>query len=202
VIPVGTRAVRPRRAFDIWQIIYIDLMTNVMIFFIILWAIQTRQSKPGISDNVGTETVKMVNLPGDVLFNSGQSKLSKDGESVLGKLFQDGAGTVLNFDTGPLSSRLLVIHGHTDADGDKDQNLELGYQRALSAYKEIKKYGPELVNHVVICTHADNSPAQEVPAFTGSLSQVEMSAVAAAKSKNRRIAIEDKVVSRPKEKSP
>jgi len=199
MIPVGTRAARPRRAFDIWQIIYIDLMTNVMIFFIILWAIQTRQSKPGISDTTGTQTVKMVNLPGDVLFASGASTLSKDGSGVLQKLFQDETGTVLNFDTGPLTSRLLVIHGHTDGDGEKEQNLELGYQRALSAYKEIKKYGPELVNHVVICTHADNSPAQEVPPFTGLLSPAEMQAVSAAKAKNRRIAIEDQVVSRPKE---
>lgn len=202
MIPVGTRAIRPRRGFDTWQIIYIDLMTNVMIFFVILWAIQTRQSKPGVSDTTGTQTVKMVNLPGDVLFPSGSSNLSKDGQGVLGKLFKDDTGTVLNFDTGPLSSRLLVIHGHTDSDGEKDQNLELGYQRALSAYKEIRKYGPELSDHVVICTHANNSPAQEVPPFSGTLSAAEQAQVSAAKAKNRRIAIEDKVVSRPKETAP
>ena len=95
MIRVGTRRERPRRAFDIWQIIYIDLMTNVMIFFIILWAIQTRQSKPGVSDTTGTQTVKMVNLPGDVLFPSGSARLSKDGQGVLGKLFKDDTGTVL-----------------------------------------------------------------------------------------------------------
>jgi outer membrane protein OmpA-like peptidoglycan-associated protein len=132
----------------------------------------------------------------------GSSKLSKDGQSVLGKLFKDDTGTVLNFDTGPLSSRQLVIHGHTDADGELDQNLELGYQRALSAYQEIKKYGPELPEHVVICTHASNTPAQEVPGFSGTLSPAEQAQVAAAKAQNRRIAIEDKVVSRPRDRAP
>jgi outer membrane protein OmpA-like peptidoglycan-associated protein len=199
MIPVGTRAPRQRRAFDSWQIIYIDLMTNVMIFFVILWAIQTRASKAGVSDSVGTQTVKMVNLPGDVLFPSGAATLTRDGQHVLGKLFADDTGTVLNFDTGPLTSRLLVIHGHTDGDGDKEQNLDLGYRRAMSAYHEIKKYGATLPDHVVICTHADNSPAQEVPPFTGLLSPSEQASVSQAKSKNRRIAIEDKVVSRPKE---
>ena len=65
---------RLRRAFDIWQIVYIDLMTNVMIFFVVLWAVQSRPTKSGISDNIGTETVKMVSLPGDVLFSSGKSE--------------------------------------------------------------------------------------------------------------------------------
>ena len=54
---------RQRRAFDVWQIVYIDLMTNVMIFFVVLWAVQSGPKKSGISDTVGTETVKMVDLP-------------------------------------------------------------------------------------------------------------------------------------------
>src|SRR5262245_16975348 len=134
MMQLGTRSRPSRRAFDTWQIIYIDLMTNVMIFFVILWAIQNRNQAKGISDTVGTETVKMVNLPGDVLFPSGASDLSKDGQQVIYKLFSDETHTVLNFDSGPLSKRLLVVHGHTDSDGDKDQNLELGYRRALTAY--------------------------------------------------------------------
>jgi hypothetical protein len=54
---------------------------------------------------------------------------------------------------------------------------------------------------VVICSHADNSPAQEVPEFAGLLSEAEQSAIREAKSKNRRITIEDKLVSRVKEAS-
>ena len=200
--PLGARAPRTRKSFDSWQIIYIDLMTNIMIFFVILWAIQNRTNKPGVSDTVGTQTVKMVNLPGDVLFPPGRSELSHEGQSVLTKLFADETGTVLNFDSGPLTRRELVIHGHTDNDGEKEANLELGHLRALNAYREIKKHGELLADHVVICTHADNTPAQEVPGFGGTLSATEQAAVRAAKARNRRITIEDKVVARAKEGGP
>jgi flagellar motor protein MotB len=190
-----------RRGFDTWQIIYIDLMTNVMIFFIILWAVSQRQEAKGISDTIGTETVKLVTLPGDVLFPPGRDELSAEGREVMTKLFADPTGTVLNFDTGGLVKRLLIIHGHTDSDGLKNSNLDLGYQRALAAYREIQKHGAEAADHVVICSHADNSPAQEVPEFGGPLSEAEQSAVREAKAKNRRITIEDKLVSRVKEAS-
>ncbi len=193
------REPRLRRSFEIWQIVYIDLMTNVMIFFVVLWAVQSRPNKSGISDTIGTETVKMVSLPGDVLFSSGKSELSEAGHEVIAKLFSDDSHTVLNFDVGPLAKRMLVIHGHTDNEGLKEKNLDLGYQRALAAYREILKYGSDLPDHVVICTHADNSPAQEVPAFGGTLSPAEEIAVKEAKAKNRRITIEDKLVSRGKE---
>jgi flagellar motor protein MotB len=198
---IRMRGSRQRRAFDIWQIVYIDLMTNVMIFFVVLWAVQSRPNKGGISDTIGTETVKMVNLPGDVLFASGKAELSDGGRAVFSKLFSDSK-SVLSFDMGSLTRRLLVIHGHTDNEGLKDKNLDLGYQRALSAYHEIRKYGGELADHVVICTHADNSPAEEVPVFGGTLSPAEQAAVKEAKSKNRRITIEDKLVSRARESAP
>jgi flagellar motor protein MotB len=192
-------APRPaRRAFEIWQIIYIDLMTNIMIFFVVLWAIQQRPKKAGISDSIGTETVKMVDLPGDVLFPPGKSELGPEGVKVLERLFGHDSRAVLDFDTGPLTKRVLVIHGHTDGDGVKDENFELGYRRALSAYRDIRRYGSELPDHVLICTHADNTPAQEVPAFTGVLTPPELAAVKEAKAKNRRITIEDKVLSRVK----
>jgi flagellar motor protein MotB len=193
---------RQRKAFDVWQIVYIDLMTNVMIFFVVLWAVQSAPKKSGISDTFGTETVKMVNLPGDVLFPVGKSDLSDNGRDVFQKLFKDGEGTVLNFDTGGLTKRMLVIHGHTDNDGKKEKNIQLGFDRALATYKEIAKYGGGLADHVVICTHADNSPAQDVPAFSGTMSKAEENAINDAKAKNRRIVIEDKLVSRSLEKLP
>jgi len=192
-----------RRAFEIWQIIYIDLMTNIMIFFVVLWAIQARPKKTGAAPQeafAGTETVKMVNLPGDVLFAPGKSELAPDGQRVLQRLFDDETHMVLNFDAGALAKRVLVIHGHTDADGVKDENLDLGYKRALAAYRDIKKYGGELADHVVICTHADNTPSVEVPAFTGTLSDAEKQAMREAKAKNRRITIEDKIFARGKAK--
>jgi flagellar motor protein MotB len=196
------RGTGQRKSFEVWQIVYIDLMTNVMIFFVVLWAVQSAPKKTGISDTFGTETVKMVNLPGDVLFQVGKSDLSDNGKQVFAKLFQDGEGTVLNFDTGGLTKRMLVIHGHTDNDGKKEKNIQLGFDRALSTYKEIAKYGGAVPDHVVICTHADNSPAQEVPAFSGTMSKAEETALNDAKAKNRRIVIEDKLVSKTLEKAP
>jgi outer membrane protein OmpA-like peptidoglycan-associated protein len=190
---------RRRRSFDTWQIIYIDLMTNVMIFFVILWAITQRQESKGLSDTIGTETVKMLNLPGDVLFAPAETQLTGAGRDVIGRLFSDPSGTVLNFDTGGLVKRLLIIHGHTDSDGQKDENFELGYRRALAAYQEIRKHGGEVPDHVVLCTHADNTPSQEVPTLGGLMSLAEQSAIREAKGKNRRITIEDKLVSRAQE---
>jgi outer membrane protein OmpA-like peptidoglycan-associated protein len=141
----------------------------------------------------------MVTLPGDALFPSGKSDLSDQGHEVMSKLFNDDTHTVLNFDVGPLQKRMLVIHGHTDNEGQKDKNLDLAFQRALAAYREIAKYGGDVPDHVVICSHADNTPAVEVPAFGGTLSAAEQAAVREAKAKNRRITIEDKLVSRAKE---
>jgi flagellar motor protein MotB len=192
-----------RRSFDTWQIIYIDLMTNVMIFFVVLWAIQSRERKtvaPPVG--FGTETVKMVSLPGDVLFPPGKNALTPEGQKVLEKLFSDDTHTVLNFDTGPKLKRMLVIHGHTDADGAKDKNLELGFERSIAAYREIRKYGSEVADHVILCTHADNSAVSQIPALESGMSAEEQALIRAAKAKNRRITIEDKLQSRPTQTRP
>lgn len=189
---------RVRSSGEAWKVIYIDLMTNVTIFFVILWSI-SKGKDMGVSPTVGDETRRMVDLPGDVLFPAGKAQLTPEGRSVFKDLFSDEGGAVLDFETSPVVRRMLVIHGHTDRDGTKEQNLSLGFNRALSAFQEIKKYGSQLSDHVVICSHADNSPEQEVPHFEGSLTEAQRSAVSSAKAKNRRITLEDKVVSHLKE---
>jgi flagellar motor protein MotB len=186
---------RKGKKYETWQIIYIDLMTNMMMFFLVVWIISQHQEQ-GVSNKLGDETVKMVTLPGDVLFAPGSSQLTSEGQAVFRKLLDDPSGAVLSFETGGLQKRLLVIHGHTDSDGEKDKNFELGFSRALAAYREMRKYGSEVPDHVVICSHADNTPAEEVPVFAGSLSSAEEAAIREAKSKNRRITIEDKLVGR------
>lgn len=190
-------AAPPRRGkkYETWQLIYIDLMTNMMMFFLVVWVISQHQDK-GMSNKLGDETVKMVNLPGDVLFASGKAELTSDGRTIFKKLFDDETGTVLSFETGGLQKRLLVLHGHTDSAGGKDENFELGFARALAAYREMRKYSDAVPDHVVICSHADNTPTEDVPAFSGTLSAAEVQAVRAAQSKNRRITIEDKLVGR------
>ena len=185
---------RQKAKFDIWPVVYIDLMTQIMMFFVILWSIsQAHAKKKGVSTALGDTTVHEVTLPGDVLFPSGKTKLGPQGEEVFAKLFKDDTGEVLSFETGGLTRRVLVIHGHTDSDGKKDENYVLGFQRAMTVYKEIQKYGPEIIDHAVLCTHADNSPAKEVPLFTGTLTPAQAQAIREAKMKNRRITIEDQV---------
>ncbi len=191
------RRQRQARGGDSWQIIYMDLMTIIMVFFVILWSI-SQQKDEGVSDTVGDQSVNLVTLPGDVLFASGKSAMSRKGREIFGKIFAHGEDTVMNFDSGGLVKRMLVIHGHTDGDGSKEENLVLGYERAMAAYQEMRKYSEDLADHAVICTHADNSPAQEVPSSSEdlSLSKEERALVYQAKAANRRITIEDKLVNR------
>lgn len=187
---------RTGKKADSWQMIYMDLMTIIMVFFVILWSIS--QGKDiGISDTIGDQTARLINLPGDVMFAAGQTSMSDGGKGVLSKLFSgDHGGVPLTFSNAGLQKRMMVIHGHTDGDGDKAKNLALGYQRALSAYEEIKRYSPKLEDHVVICTHADNSPAQNLPQVKGKLSKTQRNMMREAKRKNRRITIEDKQINR------
>ena len=184
----------PRKKSEVWQVIYMDLITIVMVFFVILWSINKGRDI-GSTDSSGEETARMVSLPGDVLFPSGKSNLTTEGRDVFEQLFEDDSGEVLNFDLGGLNRRLLVIHGHTDSDGDKVKNLALGYRRAFAVFREIESYGPEIADHVVLCTHANNSPAQETPEFQGSITAAQAAALRQAKARNRRITIEDKIVS-------
>ncbi|HTR54815.1 MAG TPA: flagellar motor protein MotB [Kofleriaceae bacterium] len=174
----------------LWSIIYIDLMTQIMAFFVILWSVEHGaklvQTKPiGSGIGMGDQTARMVDLPGDVLFASGQTTLAADGRGVLDKLFGDPASGVLSFDQGGLAERKLVIHGHTDDVGDKDKNFLLGYERAYAVYQEIRRHGGEVPDHVVLCTHADNTPARALP---------QQGDKTEARAKNRRITIEDLVV--------
>jgi flagellar motor protein MotB len=176
----------------LWSIIYIDLMTQIMAFFVIVWAVEKGAkliaTKPvGSGIGMGDQTARMVDLPGDVLFASGQTQLGPEGHLILTKLFGDPASGVLSFDQGGLAQRKLVIHGHTDDVGAKDANFLLGYQRAWAVYEDIRKNSKELPDHVVLCTHADNTPSLPVPAAKGAPADE-------ARAKNRRITIEDLVV--------
>jgi flagellar motor protein MotB len=195
----GRRPSPPRRSHGaLWSIIYIDLMTQIMAFFVIVWSVEhgtkiTATPSLGTGVGMGDQTVRMVDLPGDVLFSSGQTTLATGGKGAIDTLFGDTASGVLSFDQGGLASRKLVIHGHTDDVGGKDANFLLGYQRAWAVYQEIRRFSGEVPDHVVLCTHADNTPAQAlVPGAAKDAND-------AARSKNRRITIEDLVVATPRE---
>jgi len=198
------RAHESRSHGALWSIIYIDLMTQIMAFFVIVWSVehgtratQTAVIGTGVGAGIGDQTARMVDLPGDVLFASGQTDLAADGKGILDRLFGDPTSGVLSFDQGGLAQRKLVIHGHTDDVGIKDANLQLGYQRAYAVYQEIRRHSKELPDHVVLCTHADNTPALSVPAAPAARAVIDD-----VRAKNRRITIEDLVVAtKPDESS-
>ena len=194
-----TRPRRKNKQSDIWQIVYMDMMTIVMAFFVILWTV-SQGKESGVSEKVGDQTTRMLSLPSDVLFPAGKSKLIPEGKAVFGKLFGDPTGGVLDFDTGGLTKRLLVVHGHTDADGDKQENFKLGYERAYAAYREIAQFNTQVADHVILCSHANNSPARETPDFQGEVTPAQQAVLRDAKAKNRRIQIEDKIVSAVEER--
>lgn len=187
----------------LWSIIYIDLMTQIMAFFVIVWSVEhgarvTQTPSLGTGVGMGDQTARMVDLPGDVLFASGQTQLASDGRAILDQLFGDPDSGVLSFDQGGLAQRKLVIHGHTDDVGLKDANFQLGYQRAYAVYQEIRRHSKEVPDHVILCTHADNTPARSVPP-----PPVSRAVADEARAKNRRITIEDLVVaSKPDEPGP
>ena len=187
------RSTSKRSHGALWSIIYIDLMTQIMAFFVIVWSVdhgtKVTQTQPiGTGVGMGDQTVRMVDLPGDVLFSSGQTTLAPDGKAAIDKLFGDASSGVLSFDQGGLATRKLVIHGHTDDVGPKDKNLQLGFERAFAVYQEIRRYSNEVPDHVVLCTHADNTPSVSIAP------NEPADAKSAARSKNRRITIEDLVV--------
>jgi flagellar motor protein MotB len=189
----------------LWSIIYIDLMTQIMAFFVIVWSVehgtkltQTAGLGTGTGVGMGDQTVRMVDLPGDVLFASGQTAMAPDGKAILDKLFGDADSGVLSFDQGGLAQRKLVIHGHTDDVGVKDSNFQLGYQRAYAVYQEIRRHSKEVPDHVILCTHADNTPARALPP-----PPVDRAVADEARAKNRRITIEDLVVAtKPSDATP
>jgi len=206
------RPASPRRGHGaLWSIIYIDLMTQIMAFFVIVWTIEHGAKATqtaalgtgfGMGAGMGDQTVRMVDLPGDVLFATGKTDLAQDGKDVIDKLFGDAASGVLSFDRGGLAQRKLVIHGHTDDVGLKDSNFQLGYQRAWSVYQAIRRHSKELPDHVVLCTHANNTPGAPVSPPGDQLTDEERAVIQAARAKNRRITIEDLVVAAPGGKPP
>ena len=87
----GVRTFPKTPSHGSWQVIYMDLMTIMMVFFVILWSLN-KGKDDGIGQTVGTETPRMIQLSSDILFSPGQDKMKEEGSQVFASLFQDPIG--------------------------------------------------------------------------------------------------------------
>ena len=74
----------------------------------------------------------VIALQGDILFDSGKSKLKEDAKPILLEL-----AAILK----SLPDRLFQVAGHTDSAGAEDLNWDLSMQRALTVVKFLIKEG-------------------------------------------------------------
>lgn len=175
-----------------WQAVYMDLVTMLMIFFLLLWVLY--QGKP--SEGIGSYQSVMVEA-GDSFFVKGKADLSQKAKDTIKKLsnVELGLGSI-----GKTRNRnTLVLHGHTDSDGSKFANLNLGYRRAYNVLVELSKYKPEVLENASICTHADNLKKFKLP-YMGDLgASAEMRDILSrqtidSNAGNRRVEIEYKTI--------
>ena len=181
-----------------WQAVYMDLITIVMIFFLVL-SVVTKGKDEAESDKIGDYSTIEIPIPGDALFSSGRANLTKAGKANLKKLFKSEQASFPELEKTEQMKTEVVLHGHTDDVGGKIGNLNLGYRRALSVYKELKKYRPEVSKFVSVCTHADNLPEEDPRPVSTSLKGDILKQVKSfnkrVRKKNRRVILELKNIS-------
>ena len=73
----GVRTFPKPQSHSSWQIIYMDLMTIMMVFFVILWSLN-KGKDDGLSQTVGTETPRMIQLSSDILFPPGKDQMKEE----------------------------------------------------------------------------------------------------------------------------
>lgn len=155
-----------------WQAVYMDLITIVMVFFLILWALNNKAN-----EKKGDITVNTVPIQGDKLFDTGKSRLKNGAESAINSaLFAQEApvpklGEILD-ENGETTSRqkILMIYGHTDDVGNHKTNMRLGFERAFSVYERVIQKRDDFEGNVSVCTHGSNFPrarVEPVPEFLG-----------------------------------
>ena len=168
-----------RRGIDhqesIWQIVYIDFLTMLVTVFLIF----AFAERGGASDSLGSQKFT---LPGDNSFATKSATLNEEMKTRIHSAFK---GLVL-------SRSLIWISGHTDYQGKKEENLQLGFDRAKAVYNEIVQAEPSYAGKAVLCTAADNLPFSEVSETMrkGNLTAKEKSDVEERNRNNRRIEVE------------
>ncbi len=145
-----------------WKIVYMDMITMLMILFLSLWIIDKNKIRD--QGKHGDVTLNKVEFEADDYFDSGKSELKSTAQTQLQRLFfgQKTHFPSLGVDLKAGGRRVVLISGHTDDRGDKLENLELGFERAVSVYRELEKKIPNLGANVGICSYADNFPLEQI----------------------------------------
>ena len=157
-----------------WQAVYMDLITMVMIFFLIMWVISNGK------EDRGDIRIAKKDVPSDKLFKSGDSKLMDSARSAIDEALFDRVAPLpklgeLKNSKGKKTGarRILMVYGHTDDVGvtggrnpirDQKQNMLLGFKRAYSVYKYVLTKRPDFEGNVGVCSFASYFPATKVPA--------------------------------------
>jgi outer membrane protein OmpA-like peptidoglycan-associated protein len=168
-----------------WQAVYMDLITLVMVLFLILWSIQEGgDGAPVETNNVVPfykVTLKDSSFPdgGTVFGGSERKKLIQ----YLTKTERDDF-TKLGHNRKDDSYYYITVHGHGSLTGTYEQNMNIAMRRAQSvadavkdAYKsigtkEFKNKDPNKNDRYMIsvCGHSYNFPkAQLDPTLTGKM---------------------------------
>jgi len=159
-----------------WQAIYMDLITMLMIVFLILATRVSQGLDQGKSSGKGLafESLKI----GDNSFVTGKATLTEDAKMrIMDNLAdinnpQNSFLKELGFDKENEKYYFLTIHGHTDSLGSDQNNINLAFDRAnnvrsllVNKFIELRKSGntirhSELDKRVLVsvCAHGHNFP--------------------------------------------
>ena len=181
--------------FDIWPVVYIDLMTQIMMFFVILWSISQMQAqKKGVTTPSATQTVHEVTLPGDVLFPSGKTELTPAGRGRVREAVQGRHRRGADFETGGLhEARARDPRPHRQR-WQEGQELRARLPARAGRVQGDPEVRPrDRRPRRASARTPTTRPRKRCPLFTGTLTPAQAQALGEARSKNRRITIEDQV---------
>jgi flagellar motor protein MotB len=174
-----------------WQAVYMDLITLVMVMFLILWVIQVGgEGVPIDTRNIipfAKLSLKDSSFPdGGVVFQGDEEvKLRNYLKQSERELF-----TRLGFSEEEDAFYYITVHGHGSLTGSFEQNMQISLQRAQSVADSIKHAYKELGHEsfpfrdksksdrfmISVCGHSYNFPIAELdPTLMGDLKKQQQS---------------------------
>jgi hypothetical protein len=161
-----------------WQAVYMDLITLLMLFFLILWIKQ----KGG--DGAPVETNKIIPFQkisvGDSSFASGKISLKKVAQNEISNMLSSDVNQQVLKNLGYSQKNdkyyYITVHGHGSLRGNFEQNMNIALGRARSVAEEVKNAyklnkKSDLVNKdifkddrymISVCGHSYNFPKENI----------------------------------------